>query len=152
MDSKRPTPKTFLVRPPSREPCSRLQFLQTRQQQWSTQPLWCLVYAQHCPTYWCQHPCRQLTWHNSRGWWGAWYSPWHIRQYCLNPLATMMPMTTRITRAEDVFHKSWKTSAVNMTVSMVETQLCKLRSTLGTCVLYTSFIYGFCELNLRYDY
>ena len=111
-----------------------------------------------CPT--CLHllvptHISTSTWDNSRGWWGAWYSPWRIRvtpRYCLNPLATMIPMTTKFTRAEDIFHKSWKTSTVNMTVSMVETQLCKLRSTSGTCVLYISFLYVFCELNLRYDY
>ena len=45
------------------------------------------------------------------------------------------------------FINSWTTSAVSTTVWMVETQLCKLRGTSDTFVLY-----GFCELNLRYDY
>ena len=43
--------------------------------------------------------------------------------------------------------KSWKTSAVRTTAWMVETQLCKLRGTSDTFVWY-----GFCGLNLRYDY
>ena len=46
-----------------------------------------------------------------------------------------------------VYIRSWKTSAVSTTVWMVETQLCKLRGTSDTFALY-----GFCELNLRYDY
>ena len=45
------------------------------------------------------------------------------------------------------FIKSWKTSAVSTTVWMVGTQPCKLRGTSDAFVKY-----GFCELNLRYDY
>ena len=45
------------------------------------------------------------------------------------------------------FINSWTTSAVRTTVWMVETQLCKLRGTSDTFVLY-----GFCDLNVRYDY